>query len=218
MPAIVAAIPVFVFNYFFINHQLDGFIDGVLKPKLIFNISISIAILYFFSEACRFIGKNWFERRYFSKEEKMPTTNFLLYSDNHYSEQFKDKIREKIFSDFSIPLPSKQNELTSELSETRKKIVEVMALIRKKLHINKFLLQHNIEYGALRNLIGGSPLGALFSVFNILFFSLYFKIKLVVYISVGMLALYLLIILLSKVIMEFYADNYARTLYREYIS
>ncbi len=79
MPAILAAAPIFIFNYFFITQDLKNFIHEILKLKFIFNISVLTIILYFFSEACRFIGKNWFERRYFCGEEKMPTTNFLLY-------------------------------------------------------------------------------------------------------------------------------------------
>ena len=217
MPTILIAIPILVFIYFFANQELNGFIDGVLKSKLMFNIPIFIVILFCMSEGCRLLGKNWFERRYFRQEKQMPTTTFLLYSNNHYSEEYKDKVREKILHDFKIPLLTKEQERI-DIDGAYRRIIEVMALIRHKLHTNKFLLQHNIEYGFFRNLIGGSPIGVLLSAFNILFFSLYVHIPMPVYISIITLVLYFFAIFLSKVIMKFYGNNYANILFREYMS
>ena len=100
---------------------------------------------------------------------------------------------------------------------SRTRIVEVMAQVRKKLHGNKFLLQHNIEYGAMRNAIGGSIIGAVLSLTGIIFFSFYLPVELAVYINVITLTIYFLLILLSKIIIEFYGKNYAKILYREYL-
>ena len=93
-----------------------------------------------------------------------------------------------------------------------------MSQIRQKLHNNKFLFQHNIEYGAMRNVIGGSIVGIIFSSFNIYFFMCIKEVKLAVTISLVALCAYVLLVLFSKVIINFYGKNYARILYREYIS
>jgi hypothetical protein len=145
----------------------------------------------------------------------MPTTNYLMFSDNTYSGIHKEKIRKKVLSDFAISLPTIDDENLDEY-EARKRIVETMALIRKKLMKNKFLLQHNIEYGAMRNAIGGSVLGLLISLFNIVFFYLH-DVHLAVVISTITLSIYILLILLSKVIINFYGNAYAKILFREYI-
>ncbi len=140
----------------------------------------------------------------------------MLFSDSLYSEQHKNKIRDKMASDFAVLLPTKEEEEVDQ-GNARTRIVEVMALVRKKLHGNKFLLQHNIEYGAMRNVIGGSVIGLVLSLINIIFFSFTAPNKLAVAISVSTFAIYLLLIILSKYIIEFYANNYAKILYREYL-
>ena len=209
-------IPIMVFNHFYVSEEFSKFVGGVFGVKLISNLTISGIFLYFLSEFARILGKNIFEKIYFKDERNMPTTNFLLFSDPTFSEHQKIKIREKMAADFGVILPTKEDENFDEVN-SRMRIVEVMALVRKKLHGNKFLLQHNIEYGAMRNAIGGSIIGAMLSLAGIVFFSVYLPIELAVYINMITLSIYMLLILLSKIIIEFYGKNYAKILYREYL-
>jgi hypothetical protein len=152
------------------------------------------------------IGKNVFEKVYFKDEKLMPTTQFLLFSDSTLSEQYKLKIRNKMDTDFGIKLLSKKEE-AEDIEESRKRIVEAMALVRRKDHENKFLLQHNIEYGAMRNLIGGSVIGLLICVFNIVFFGSFVVNELASKISVFILVFYGVLMLLSKKIITFYGNR-----------
>ena len=133
-----------------------------------------------------------------------------------YSEQHKNKIRAKILADFKVTLPTKEEESNNQ-DDSRTRIVEVMALIRKKLHKNKFLLQHNIEYGAMRNIIGGSVIGAVLSLANLAFFHYLVPSELAFKISIFTFSIYVLLILLSKYIINFYGENYAKILFREYL-
>lgn len=217
MPAFFSMIiPIMVFNHFYVSEEFSKFVGGVLGAKVVSNISISIICLYFLSEVGRLLSKNIFQRLYFKDELYMPTTNYLMFTDKTYSQQHKLKIRNKIYSDFRINLSSADEESADE-HDARTKIVETMALIRKKLMGNKFLLQHNIEYGAMRNVIGGSVLGMFLSVFNITFFSFYIEVKLATYISAVTLIIYFLLVIFSKVIIDFYGNNYAKILFREYL-
>jgi len=209
-------IPIMIFNHFFISEEFSQFVGGVLGAKIISNLTISSVCLYFICELGRFIAKNVFEKIYFKQELCMPTTNFLLFNDDTYSDDYKKRMHEKIFKDFKVILLTKDEELSNQ-QLARKKIVEIMALIRKKLHNNKFLLKHNIEYGAMRNTIGGSVIGIFFSIFNIIFFSIYFKNNLAVCISVFTFFVYILFIFFSKIIIDFYGKNYAKILFREYM-
>lgn len=209
-------IPIMVFNHFYVSEEFSKFVGEILGAKLISNLTISGVCLMFLSEFGRLLGKNVFEKVFFKDERYMPTTNFMLFNDSTYSEQHKNKIRNKITDDFDTLLPTKEEE-NSNQDNARIRIVEVMALVRKKLHGNKFLLQHNIEYGAMRNAIGGSVIGAVLSLINIVFFYYSTPNELAVTISVITLIIYLSLIALSKYIIVFYGNNYAKILYREYL-
>jgi len=217
IPAFLSIIiPIMIFNHFYVSEEFSKFVGEVFGAKLVSNLTISGICLFYLSEFGRLIGKNIFEKSYFKDERRMPTTNYLLFCDPAYSEQHKNRIRNKIKRDFDISLPTKEEEAIDQ-DGARTRIVEVMALIRKKLHGNKFLLQHNIEYGSMRNAIGGSVIGLILSLANILFFNFIIPGELAVTLSVITFFIYLLMIISSKYIIEFYGNNYAKILYREYL-
>jgi len=217
VPAFFSIIlPIMTFNHFFISEEFSKAVGEILGAKLISNLTISTICLYFLSEFGRLIGKNVFERIYFKDELRMPTTNFMLFSDKTYSDDYKLKIRDKVKADFNIILPNGKDEKENE-ALARTKIVETMALIRKKLKGNKFLFQHNVEYGVMRNAIGGAVLGAFLSILNIIFFLLIVKVQMAVYISIGLFTIYSLLLAFSKVVIGFYGRNYAKILFREYM-
>lgn len=178
------------------------------------NVTVSGVCLYFLSEISRFFGKNVFERLFFKEELKMPTTNFLMYSDKTYSSHHKSRIRKKIFDDLKIEIPLSDEEKKNP-EEARKRIVEAMALIRKKLHENSFLLQHNIEYGIMRNFIGGTLIGLPISLLGA--FLTYKTSSIAFVIFIGLSITYIIFIIFSKFIIEFYGKSYAKILYREYL-
>jgi hypothetical protein len=215
-PAFISIIiPVMVFNHFYTSEEFAKFVGDVLAYKIAANFTISAVLLFFVAEGARFVSKQIFERLYFKQELYMPTTNFLLFSDHTYSPDYKTRMRKKISTEFKLQLSSEAEE-TSDPTLARTKIVETMALIRKKLHGNKFLLQHNIEYGAIRNLIGGSAIGLLISLSNIIFFKFIFAIRTAVAISIATALVYAFIVLISRILFNFYGANYAKVLFREY--
>lgn len=218
IPAFVSMIiPIIVFNYFYASEEFAAFVGEIMEVKIVANITVPIVCLFILSQFGRMIGKNVFEKIHFKDEKLMPTTQFLLFSDNTFSEQYKLKIRNKMDTDFGIKLLSKKEE-DKDIEESKKIIVEAMALVRRKVHENKFLLQHNIEYGAMRNLIGGSVIGLLICVFNIVFFEHFFINELASNISVFILFFYGVLILLSKKIITFYGNRYAKVMFTAYLS
>ncbi|THB66324.1 MAG: hypothetical protein D6B27_06785 [Gammaproteobacteria bacterium] len=209
-------IPIMVFNHFYVCDEFSHFVGEIAGAKLVSNLSISGIFLLFMSEFGRVIGKNVFEKTYFKDERYMPSVNFMMFNDSTYSEPHKNRIRNKLADEFGVQLPTKEEE-SADQDGARARIVEVMAFVRKKLHGNKFLLQHNIEYGAMRNAIGGAVFGVILSVINVLFFSCLEPRSLAVKISVVTLVLYLFLLALSKYIIEFYGNSYAKILFREYL-
>jgi hypothetical protein len=147
----------------------------------------------------------------------MPTTNYLMWSDDKFSREYKRHIHEKIKKDFGIVLSTAEEEARNEL-EARKKIVEAVGHVRNRVKRGYLLHQHNIEYGFVRNLIGGSTVALLLSLFTIPFFYVYEKNITAFVLSITLFILYLIPVLFSKVIIAYYGRNYARRLIEEYMS
>ncbi|MBU3924835.1 hypothetical protein KJ854_02775 [Patescibacteria group bacterium] len=151
----------------------------------------------------------------FQDELHFPTTNFLLYSDQTYTLERKEKIRIKIKKDFNINLLKAVEEKNDE-NEARKRIKEAVDLIRNKVKDGRLLLQHNIEYGFVRNLIGGLVILLPFSFFTSIFF-MFEKNNLAMVLSIFLFLFFSIIFLNKKSILIYFAHNYANILYNEYL-
>lgn len=216
-PSLITIIlPIMVFNHFYVSPEFASFVGEVTGVTIVSNLTISVICLYYLSELGRFFGKNIFEKYYYKEESYMPTTNFLMHADMTFSSEYKEKFGKKVHTDFGFTLPSVNDQRLNEI-DARIRIVEVMALIRKKLSENRFLLQHNIEYGAIRNAIGGAVVGTIFCLLNLGFFTVLVPSKIATHISISLLLIYGVLIAASKAIMDFYGRNYAKVLFREFM-
>jgi hypothetical protein len=146
----------------------------------------------------------------------MPTTNFLLHADSHYTPGYKKNIYARIREDFGIRLATPRQEQEDEVS-ARKRIAEAVSLIRTKTRGRELLLQHNIEYGFARNLIGGSLLAFLLCLFDAAFLRYVAHTDQAVAVSLVLAGVYLLPVLLAKPIMLRYGELYANLLIQEYV-
>jgi hypothetical protein len=210
-PTIICAIPILLFQYFFLSEEISIFLVFLGKLKIAGDITISIVILYFVSQINRFFSKTFFEK----EEIYMPTTDFLLISNSEYSNEYKVKIYEKLEKDFGLKLPIEKEQKKNEIN-SRKRISEIMSLARKKVGSGKLLLQHNIEYGFWRNLIGGTIFAVLFSGITT-YFSYSESNKTLLFVSIILLIIYLLILIFNKFIIGRFGKMYARVLIQEYM-
>jgi hypothetical protein len=214
-PSVIILIPFLIFTiYCKIDNMQDAF-TNLLKIKIIGNITISIVLLYLLVQINRFLGKFIFERYMFKNELEMPTTNFMLYGNTEFSRDYKYKLREQIKSDFQIILPDDQAEI-DDILDVRKRIVEAVGLIRQKVKVGRLLLQHNIEYGFFRNLIGGSIIGLLMSVFDIFYFYNDCN-KLIGNISVVIACMFAILLIVHRPIIKNLGKPYAKRLFQEYL-
>lgn len=216
-PSILTAIPLLVF----VNVIVSSFYYD--KLTLIFsilpiltNLGLSTALIFLMVQLNRFIAKEIFQRFYFQDELKMPTTIHLLWSDNFFEQTIKEKIRAKILSKFEIQIQNINEEQSDEL-KSRKQIVTAVSQIRNTLRENKLLLQHNIEYGFFRNLIGGSVLAIIFSI-SILTFGFLTAENNLKIIGMTFIFIYLIPILLSKPIIKRFGNYYSKILYEQFLS
>lgn len=151
----------------------------------------------------------------FQNELEMPTTNFMLYSNPEFSKDYKTRLRQQIKSDFQIILPDEQLE-NVDILDSRKRIVEAIGLIRQKVKNGRLLLQHNIEYGFFRNLIGGAIIGLLMSIFDIFYFY-HINNRLIGNISIVIASVFAVILIIHRPIIKNLGKQYAKRLFQEYL-
>mgnify|MGYP001612138940 FL=1 len=215
-PAIISILPIVTFNYFYLAPYLAGLLEKFNDLSLLVsNVSIPAIALYLVIQLNRITSKELFEKRIFKDELHMPTTNLLLFSTNFLTNDCKQKLRKKIYEDFNIQLPNEQSERRNP-HHARKMIVEAMSQIRLRVKNGRLVLQHNIEYGFVRNLLGGSITGAIIATWNLIFFDEIHHNSFAFKLSAAMLIFYVLILLFNKILLEFFGYNYAKVLINEY--
>ena len=208
-PAILTGIPIVLISIPIVNSFLDIVGPNQWIASLLGNISFSSVILFFYSLLIRTLGKFIFEKIYFRDELKFPTTELLHPQNNLLSSHTKNAIYEKINHDCNIDLRSINDDI-----ELRKSINELIAQIRIKVGKGTLLLQHNIEYGFVRNLCGGALVGFLFSVVGVI--STNQKTLSILFISLA--SVYLFLLLISKWLISRYGYQYGKVLVNEYLS
>lgn len=208
-PTIIGLVPVFIFQYVFLDNILD--IKSFISPVLI-DISLSSVILYTFNQYFVRIPSKIFENLIFKNQLYFPATNFLMYSNREYSSNFKDEIRKSVKKDFSIELPNKYFENKHEI-DARKRIKEIVNLIINKVRDGHLVLQHCAEYGFVRNLWGSSITGIIGSILIICYSN---NGNLINHIGVALLILYSLYFLIGFFIIRYFSYLYAKRLIGEY--
>ena len=217
LPAVLASVPFFVLYFFFLKIHVAEFFQFLFGLKWVGDVSTGVVFLFLLVFIGRAVAKDIFESRWFKSDEtRMPSTAFLLHSDREYSRSFKLQIHQKIKQDFQIELFSADEENRDE-GEARRVIAEAVSLIRHRLQGGRLLLNRNIEYGFIRNLIGCSVVAALISFVNIYVYGFLEFNKAALCSSIATAVLYVLPILLSKQLMHHHGRRYAKTLLQEYI-
>lgn len=147
----------------------------------------------------------------------MPTTTFLLHSDETLSKVYKQKIRARIKEMFAIRLLSATEETADEL-EARRTIVDAVGYIRNKVKDGYMLLKYNIFYGFWRNLVGGSVIGLFICLINcFVFWRIQFQIE-ALWLTAVMAVAYISLLASSKWATGALGRMYARRLYEEFMS
>lgn len=215
-PGIISVIPFFVLHFYFLRPSLGQFWGELLTLRVTSEITILAAFLFLFIQTSRYISKTLFEKIIFKNGLLLPSTNYLLYLDSHFSAEYTSLIRSKIKKDFKITLPSKQKEIEDD-EKSRKRITEAVGHIRNKIGKGVLIGQHNAEYGFFRNLAGGAIIALIISIIDLSVFILSFN-EIALWISAVMVMIYILIILFSKKLIIISGNDYAKKLIEEYMS
>ncbi len=215
-PALLTSIPLIIFINRILAIEYNDALKNVLDVlPLLTHLGLSAALVFLCAQVNRVIAKELFQHIYFKDELNMPSTNHLLWKSTYYDLTVKKKIRDKMNEKFGITLLGAEEELQDE-TRARKLIVTCVAQVRVALTGNSMLLQHNIEYGFWRNLIGGSVLALLFSA-AILVYGISNGFKDLITIGISLFGIYLMPILMSKVIIRKYGNYFSKILYEQFL-
>lgn len=215
-PALLTSIPLIIFiNRILAIEYYDALKNVFDVLPILTHLGLSAALIFLCAQVNRVIAKELFQRIYFKDELNMPSTNHLLWKSTYYDLVVKQKIRDKMNEKFGITLLGAEEELQDE-TRARKLIVTCAAQVRVALTGNSMLLQHNIEYGFWRNLIGGSVLALLFSA-AILVYGISNGFNDLITIGIILFGIYLMPILMSKVIIRKYGYYYSKILYEQFL-
>jgi hypothetical protein len=183
---------------------------------LITGLGLSASLLFLMVQINRFVAKEVFQRFYFQEEIRMPTTNHLLWTDTFFDTSIKEKIRSKIQIKFGLTLMTHEEETLNE-PKSRKQIVTAVSQIRNCLRNNTLLLQHNIEYGFFRNLLGGCLVSIIFSI-SILIYGLFENKSSMMHTGIFLTIIYAIPIILSKPIIRRFGNYYSKILYEQFLT
>jgi hypothetical protein len=216
-PTVLTSIPTLLVYYKYIVPLYHGKLENVIAVlPAITTIVLSSAIIFLLTQINRFISKEIYQRIYFNEEINMPTTNLLLKSNSEFEISIKQKIEDKIKTKFELRLLSETEEL-SDVIRARKLIVTAVSQIKNSLRENSLLLQHNIEYGFSRNLIGGSTIALVICIF-MLILSYNSNDLSMIYLSWILSIMYFLPIAFSKIILDRLSKNYAKILFEQFLT
>ena len=126
------------------------------------------------------------------------------------------KIHEKIQAEFGLQMYGPEAEESDHML-ARRTIVEAVTLIRARVKNGRLVLQHNIEYGFIRNLIGGSAIAVFIALFDMVLFGKFVPNAIAYYLSLGFTVAYFLLILLGRFLIQRYGVRYAKILIQEYL-
>ena len=216
-PTVITSIPLLVF----VTQVLNPLYGESLKKvydilPILTSLGIYAGLVFLSVQINRFVSKEIFQSFFFKEDINMPTTNYLLWSNVFFAVDTKKAINEKILSSFNIILLNPAEEQQDNL-RARNLVVHAVSQIKNKLRDNAILFQHNIEYGFIRNLIGGSLIAIIFSI-AIIIYSLTYGDGTLRNTGVILLIIYSLPIIFSKLLITKYGRYYAKVLYEQFMT
>jgi hypothetical protein len=216
-PSILTSIPICTTYYYFLKPVMFSENYQIKWIGPVEDVSILSALIFLLVQINRFLSKEIFQKFFFKEDQEMPTTKYLMCSESFLLTQIKVKLRNKIKDKFDIELYNFEKESENE-PEAKKLIVTAVSQIRNYLRGDKMILRHNIEYGFVRNLIGGSLFALLISFILFLISKFHTINHNLVWISIFLICFYSLPVILSGWLIKRFGHYYAKVLYEQFLS
>ena len=176
---------------------------------------LSLAVVFLLAQINRFIGAEVIQRMLSGDELNFPTTRMLMSNNPLISDELRASLLSKIKKKMGYEIPT-SIDAESE-SSVRRLIADCVSQMREKTRGNKLLLQHNIEYGFARNLVGGCLVAALVSGLNMWLYEHQLLTELSYKISTAYCVISTITVVFSPWVLERYGIKYARLLFQTYL-
>jgi len=217
IPCFITAVPIVHFCTHLLGKTFWESIASNMGWMLVTNLGLSLIVTLALIQLQSGIAKHWIEESVFGKGGiNFPTTNILLFQDNFLSRTLKNTLREKIKRDFQFVMLDETKE-GQDMSEAKRLAREAVNFIRNYVGKGRMTHHYNIRYGFMRNIIGGALWAFVGSTGNGLLYGLQKH-----WAAMGLFVLFafifLALIVFKKPILSRYGNQYAETLFSEYLT
>lgn len=214
-PTILTSLPLILLSNALLEYEVKDWLNSSEYAALFGRGSVSLAVVFLLAQINRFIGAEVIQRLLSGDEVNFPTTRMLLPNNPLISDALRDALLLKIKKKMGYEIPTCID--TENEPRVRRLIVDCVREMRGKTRANKLLLQHNIEYGFARNLIGGCLVALLVSILNMWLYQYELLTEIGYKISAAYCSTALIFLLISPWVLERYGIKYARLLFQAYL-
>lgn len=215
-PSIISTIPLVLLIFSFENSDTIKSITGLMNSlKHIFGFLGSTVLIFLLSTVIREFGR-FIEKIHYKSKLYFPSNTLMLYQNSAFSEQMKISYRTKLNADFGYNFPTIEEEASNPL----KSLVlfnEASKMLASEFQGDEQILEANISYGFVRNLIGGlfisvptSFIGFLIGYSN--------KQPFLMYASLTMVFVFCIILFCNKLWLNNNSKRYAEKLFSKYLA
>lgn len=150
-PTALAAPPLLLLCNALFNIQASQWIESDMMIALFGKGTATVALVFLMMQINRLIGLEVFQRWVSRDELNFPTSRLLVATNTEMSSQQRSSIDKKLQKDFKTSLLPVS---MGDSPEVRRHNADIVGRIRLFVGSPPKLLQYNIEYGFIRNLIG----------------------------------------------------------------
>ena len=215
MPTVITMIPMVVLYIRIVSPVIYPVLEPVWQVLPLFTgVAINTVVMFLLVMLNRYLSKAIFQNIIYQDDKNMPTTDFLMPNHKSLDKASRTRYYTYILQDYGIDMQKSLKCLRTD-DEKRIMIARVVGQIRETLRGNRMILQHNIEYGFFRNLLGGCTHATLISIV-LLCIAKASNDSALLYASLVMMVVYLLPLFFSKHIIKYHGQNYAKVLFEQY--
>jgi hypothetical protein len=156
------------------------------------------------------------ENRYFHKKNGFPTTYLMLYMDEQFSADYKDKFRKKVKKLLQLDLLAYAEE-TNDRKEAIRRLNESFKHIILKVGAGKLVKQQNIWYGFRRNVCAGSLFAFILSSISALIVFYWMSASSISLVFIALMFLYAVLFFAKKTIIQIAGEEFAKQVISEFM-
>ena len=219
IPCLIVAVPyaimLSVIADKFVTVNIASFLESMGKWLVSFGFSW-LSIVYCCGEGIRNGGRK-LQLRYFKNGLDLPTTRMLLWSDDTFSCEYKERIHRWLNFKLHLRTLNPEGE-AADMRLARKLISEATDVVRPMVKDGAHVLDYNIRFGFARNLAAGAKCGLCGALLGGVLCWQWISSPVALCFELVCVAYFINKIAHTKSSMEWFGEEYARVLWAEFLS